>query len=59
MNSVAGKVVTLTVEGASYPNWTGGDQKRTLTSYTNDETTWTNAAGSGGGVAELVAKRVK
>jgi hypothetical protein len=57
--SVAGKVVTLTVEGSSYPNWTGGDQLRTVASFTNDEITWTNSAGSGGSVAELVARRVK
>jgi hypothetical protein len=56
---VAGKVVTLTVEGSSYPNWTGGDQLRTVASFTNDEITWTNSAGSGGSVAELVARRVK
>jgi Lipocalin-like domain len=57
--SVTGKVVTLTVDGSSYPNWTGGDQVRTVASFNGDEITWTNAAGSGGGVAELVAKRVK
>jgi len=57
--TVADKVVSLTVEGSSYPNWTGGLQKRTLTSFTEDEMTWTNSAGSGGGFAELVAKRVR
>jgi hypothetical protein len=57
--SVTGKIVTLTVEGSSYPNWTGGDQQRTVASFTGDELTWTNSVGSGGGVAELVAKRVK
>jgi len=57
--SMTGNVVTLTVEGSSYPNWTGGDQKRTVTSFTNDQMTWTNSTGSGGGLVELVAKRVK
>jgi len=57
--SVADRVVTLTVEGSSYPNWTGGDQKRTVTSFTPDEMKWTNAAGSGGGLVELVARRVR
>ncbi len=57
--SVADKVVTLTVEGSSYPNWTGGDQKRTLTAFSPDEFKWTNSAGSGGGLAELTARRVK
>jgi hypothetical protein len=57
--TVAGKIVTLKVEGSSYPNWTGGDQLRTVASFSGDEITWTNASGSGGGVAELVARRVK
>jgi hypothetical protein len=57
--SVRGNVVTLAVEGSNYPNWTGGDQKRTVTAFTHDQMTWTNSSGSGGGLVELVAKRVK
>jgi Lipocalin-like domain len=57
--SVTGNVVTLAVEGSNYPNWTGGDQKRTVTAFTHDQMTWTNSSGSGGGLVELVAKRVK
>jgi len=57
--SVAGNIVNLKVEGSSFPNWTGGDQKRTVTSFTRDAITWTNSAGSSGGFAELVAKRAE
>jgi len=57
--SVAGKIVTLKIDGASYPNWNGGDQPRTVTSFTNDEIKWSNPAGSGGGIVELTARRVK
>ena len=57
--SIAGKVVNLHVDGSSFQNWTEGDQKRTVTTYTKDEITWTNAAGSSGGLVELVARRVR
>jgi hypothetical protein len=57
--SVTDKIVTLTVESSSYPNWTGGNQQRTVTSYTKDEMKWTNSTGSSGGLVELVARRVK
>jgi Lipocalin-like domain len=57
--SIVDKVVILTVDGSSYPNWTGGEQKRTVTSFSKDDLTWTNSAGSGGGLVELIARRVK
>lgn len=57
--SIADKVVTLTVDGSSYPNWAGSEQKRTVTSFSKDEMKWTNSAGSGGGLVELVVRRVK
>jgi hypothetical protein len=56
--SIAGKVVNLHVDGSSFQNWTGGDQKRTVTAYTKDEITWTNATGSSGGLVELIARRL-
>jgi Lipocalin-like domain len=56
--SVADKVMTLKVEASSFPNWTGTDQKRSL-SITGDEMKWTVAAGSGGGTVELVWKRIR
>ncbi len=57
--AVAGNVVTLVVDGSSYPNWIGGEQKRTITSFTPHQMTWTNSVGSGGGLVELVACRVE
>ena len=48
----------MKVEGSTYPNWTATEQKRNITSLTSDELKWT-LAGSLGGTAELVFKRVK
>jgi hypothetical protein len=57
--TVAGNIVTLVVDGSSYRNWIGGDQKRTITSFTPHQMTWTNSVGSSGGLVELVARRVE
>ena len=57
--SISGNVVTLSVDGSSYPNWIGGDQKRTITSFTREQMTWTNSVGSSGGLVELVARRIE
>ncbi len=51
--------VSVHIENATFPNWRGADQKRSVT-LSGDELKWTNATttvGSGG--AELVWKRVK
>jgi hypothetical protein len=56
--SVAGNVVTLSVDGSSFPNWIGTDQTRTITSFTRDQMTWTNSVGSSGGLVELIARRI-
>ena len=56
--SVADKNFTLKIEHSTFPNWVGATQPRTIT-VTGDEMKWTNPAGSGGGVVELVLKRVK
>jgi len=54
----ADKVITMSVEGSTYPNWTGTDQKRTVLSFTGDELKWTLPA-SIGGTAEVTWRRVK
>ena len=46
------------IERSTFPNWSGTDQKRSVT-ITGDEMKYTNAAASGGGKAELVWKRAK
>jgi len=56
--SVADKVITFKVEGSTYPNWTGTDQKRNVMSFTPDQFTWSLPA-SIGGTAEVTWKRVK
>jgi Lipocalin-like domain len=48
----------LKVEASTFPNWTGTEQKRSLT-ITEDEMKWTVAEGSGGGKVDLVWKRIK
>ena len=58
----ADKVINFKVEGSTYPNWTGTDQKRINLSVTGDELKYTNPAPSAGAAAPvipLVWKRVK
>lgn len=56
--TVTDKVINLKIQGSSYPNWTGTDQKRTIISFTGDDLKWSTAA-SVGGTAEVGWKRVK
>ena len=56
--SVADKVITYKVEASSWPGWTGTEQKRTITSFTGDELTYT-LAGSIGGISETKIRRLK
>ncbi len=57
--SEADKVLTLRVEASSFPNQTGGDLKRVITSLTKDELRYTNPLSLGGGTNTFVWKRVK
>ena len=60
--SVSGSDLTFHVEGSTFPNWTGTDQKRINLSVTGDELKYTNpapSAGAGAPVLPLVWKRVK
>ena len=53
------KAITLHIQGSTYPNWNGSDQKRTFT-ISGDELTWqTVAARAGGPIAESVWKRLR
>jgi hypothetical protein len=56
--SVADKVINFKVEGSTYPNWTGTEQKRNVSAYTADQFTWSLPA-SIGGTAEVTWKRLK
>jgi hypothetical protein len=51
--------LTLHVERSSYPNWSGTDQARMVTSLTASELKWDVAAASVGGTASTIWKRVK
>ena len=54
----ADKVITFKVEGSTYPNWTGTEQKRAVTAFKADEFKWTLPA-SIGGTGEVTWKRIK
>jgi hypothetical protein len=54
----ANKIINLKVEGSSYPNWTGTEQKRTIILFMGDDLKWSVAA-SAGGTGEVAWKRVK
>jgi len=53
------KTVTTRIEGSSYPNLIGGEQKRVITSLTADELRYTNPTTSTGTKAEAVWRRAK
>jgi len=54
----ASKVINLKVEGSSYPNWAGTEQKRTIMTFAGDDLKWSVAA-SAGGTGEVGWKRIK
>jgi len=56
--SVADGVIVQRIEGGTWPAWIGTDQKRTITSFTGNEQTWTTVP-SFGGQSELRWKRLK
>jgi len=53
------KVLTANVEGSTYPNLIGTDQKRIITSLTSDELRFTNPRTLTGVTLEFVWKRAK
>jgi Lipocalin-like domain len=53
------KTVTTRIEGSSYPNLIGAEQKRVITSLTADELQYTNPTTSTGTKAEAVWRRAK
>jgi hypothetical protein len=50
---------TLRIEGSSFPNWAGAEQKRGPVAVAGDDLKWTNPGSSVGGSSELVWKRAK
>jgi Lipocalin-like domain len=55
----ADRVLHLYIESSSYPNFDGIDNKRIITSLSEDELKWYSPAGSIGTTAEVVWKRPK
>jgi hypothetical protein len=59
-HSVSGTDLNLHIEGSTFANWTGTDQKRTNIAVTGDEFKYTQPAPSGGGPPTVIVwKRVK
>jgi hypothetical protein len=56
--SEADQTIAIHIEGSSFPNWNGADQKR-IFAITGDELKLTSPAATGGGTAEVVWKRAK
>jgi lipocalin-like protein len=56
--TVSDKVINFKIEGSTFPNWTGTEQKRNVSAFTPDQFTWTLAV-SIGGAGEVTWKRVK
>lgn len=46
--SIADKVLTLHVDGGTWPSWNGTDQRRTISSFDKNEMTWTLRQSIGG-----------
>jgi hypothetical protein len=57
--SVVDKVIIEKVEGGTWPNWVGTEQKRPIISLTGDEMKLSTPAASIGGTAENTYKRIK
>jgi hypothetical protein len=57
--TVVNKELILKVEGSSYPNWVGTEQRRPISSFTQDEMHQVNMGGSSGGRNDLILKRIK
>jgi hypothetical protein len=55
----ADRVLHLYIESSSYPNFDGIDNKRIITSLSDDELKWYSPAGSIGTTAEVVWKRAR
>ena len=56
--NAADKTFTFKIETATFPNWSGTEQKRPFT-VSGDQLQYTAAAASGGGTATVVWKRAK
>jgi hypothetical protein len=57
--SVTDKVLLLKVDGSSFPNWAGVEQRRPILSYSPEEIKFAVPGTSAGGSNEFILKRIK
>jgi hypothetical protein len=57
--TVADKIIVLKIEGSTFPNWAGVEQRRFIRSVSADQLTFGNEGGSQGGTNEVTFKRIK
>ena len=55
----ADRTIVVRIDGSSFPNWKGTEQKRLIATITRDELKWQNPAASNGGTAQLIWRRTK
>jgi hypothetical protein len=56
--SEADRMISMHIEGSTFPNWNGTEQKRLFT-LAADQLTLTNPTGSAGGTTQIVWRRAK
>lgn len=56
--SEADRMITMHIQGSTFPNWNGTEQKRVFT-LAADQLTLTNPTGSAGGTTQIVWRRSK
>jgi len=57
--SPADRTLTFKVESATFPNWNGTAQKRSIVTVGGDELKYITATASSGGVATVTWKRAR
>jgi hypothetical protein len=55
----ADRILVLRIEGSSFPNWKGTEQRRLISSVSQTELKWRNPVASNGGTAQIVLQRTK
>jgi hypothetical protein len=53
------KILTFRVESATFPNWNGTEQKRSIVTASRDELKYITATASSGGIGTVTWKRAK
>jgi hypothetical protein len=56
--TVKDKIIVLKIEGSTFPNWVGTEQRRLIRSVTGDELAFGNEGGAAGGRNEVTFRRI-